>query len=222
MKGGTTRAGRHWAALLIMGISSIMGSCSRSTPEKRQMLQPSKGIASYEAGLEKERREKDEFFRSGAQSPLPPAMRSSFQGLKYFPVNPDFHFHLKLNRHPQPQSIRIGTNTGEVRSGLRYGYFEFEVAGQSCRLQAYRMNDDPADSPPSLFIPFKDATTGSETYGAGRYIEMRENTTGVYDLDFNRAFNPFCAYNSGYSCPVPPEENRLSISIRAGELAYAH
>ncbi len=222
MKGGMARTGRIWSAFLWLGMSSFIGGCSRSSPEKQQPSQQSKLNFSYEAELEKDRREKDEFFRTGAQSPLPANMRSSFRGLRYFPVNPGFHYRLKLNRHSQPQSIRIGTNTGEIRSGLRYGYFEFEAEGKSCRLQAYRMDDNPADGPPFLFIPFKDATTGSESYGAGRYIELRENTTGIYDLDFNRAFNPFCAYNASYSCPVPPEENRLNVPIRAGEMAYAH
>jgi uncharacterized protein (DUF1684 family) len=178
------------------------------------------GFASYETELLQERREKDAVFRSGAQSPLPPAERSGFAGLKYYPPNPALRFHTKLNRYPAPKAVRLGTNTGEIQSGLRYGYFEFEVNGVTCRLQAYRMDDTPAEGGPLLFIPFKDATSGSETYGAGRYIDLHENTSGIYDLDFNRAFNPYCAYGKGYSCPVPPEENRLAVPIRAGEKKY--
>jgi len=118
--------------------------------------------------------------------------------------------------------IRIGTNTGEVRTGLRYGYFEFQVEGNSCRLQVYRMDDSLAEGGAYLFIPFKDETSGAETYAAGRYIDLKENTSGWYDLDFNRATNPYCAYGKGYSCPVPPEENRLALPIRAGEKTYEH
>ncbi len=178
------------------------------------------GLRAYEAELLQERREKDAVFRSGTQSPLPPSVRSSFTGLIYYPPNPALRFRTKLNRYTAPKAVRLGTNTGEIQSGLRYGYFEFEVDGVACKLQVYRMDDAPAEGGPMLFIPFKDATSGSETYGAGRYIDLHENTAGVYDLDFNRAFNPYCAYGKGYSCPVPPEENRLAVPIRAGEKKY--
>ncbi len=72
----------------------------------------------------------------------------------------------------------------------------------------------------TLFMPFRDATSGQETYASGRYIELKENTSGIYDLDFNRAYNPYCAYNSEFSCPVPPAENILKVPIRAGEKNY--
>jgi uncharacterized protein len=215
------QAGRGWPALFFFTIGLMAGACSRTTPESTTRRGAQPGL-SYAEELQSERRAKDQFFRTGEQSPVPAALRSQFQGLEYFPANTGLRYQARLNRYPQPQSIRIGTNTGEIRSGLRYGYFEFEVEGKPCRLQAYRMDDDAAGTPPYLFIPFRDLTSATETYGAGRYLEMRENTTGVYDLDFNRAFNPYCAYNSTYSCPVPPEENRLSVAIRAGELAYAH
>ncbi len=79
----------------------------------------------------------------------------------------------------------------------------------------------PAQGAPLLFVPFRDATSGVETYTAGRYIDLRENTSGFYDLDFNRAYNPSCAYGQDFSCPIPPEENRLAVPIRAGERKYA-
>ena len=80
------------------------------------------------------------------------------------------------------------------------------------------MEDSSDTGKPYLFIPFRDATTGVETYAAGRYLDLNENTTGFYDLDFNRAYNPYCAYNTGYSCPIPPEENRCSDSGGRKEL----
>jgi hypothetical protein len=129
-------------------------------------------------------------------------------------------FSVTLRRYPNPRQIRLGTNTGEIRSGLRYGYFDFHVGTQACRLQVYRLEDAP-DLQASLFIPFRDSTSGQETYGAGRYIDLKENTSGVYDLDFNRAYNPSCAYSSQYSCPVPPAENTLKVPIRAGEKKYS-
>ena len=164
--------------------------------------------------------EKDEFFKSGESSPILPYEKPDFHGLKYYPVNPELRFSAKLHRYPRPDRIRLGTNTGEIRSGLRYGFFDFKVGEQTCRLQVYRL-EDAANHEPSLFIPFRDATSGQDTYGAGRYIDLKENTSGVYDLDFNRAYNPFCAYNTEYSCPIPPAENTLPVPIRAGEKKYS-
>jgi len=159
-------------------------------------------------------------FKYGQNSPLPADRRGRFKGLDYYPVDPSLRFRVKLNRYPAPKTINIGTNTGEIRTGLRYGYFEFEVGGRTCRLQVYRLIDDPPTDGPNLFVPFRDATSGVETYAAGRYIDLRENTLGIYDLDFNRAYNPSCAYGEGFSCPVPPEENRLTVPIRAGERKF--
>ncbi len=167
-----------------------------------------------------ERLAKDEAFKSGENSPIPSSERSGFQGLSYYPINTELRFSAKLNRYVGPKQIRLGTNTGEIRSGLRYGYFDFEVENRACRLNVYKL-EDAADHGASLFIPFRDATSGGETYGAGRYIDLIENTTGIYDLNFNRAYNPFCAYNNKFSCPLPPSENTLEIPILAGEKKYS-
>lgn len=167
-----------------------------------------------------ERIARDEAFKKGANSPIPEQERESFQGLKYYPVNQSLRYSVKLNRYSRPENVRLSTNTGEIRSGLRYGYFEFKVEGQTCRLQVYRLDDTTGSGGPNLFIPFRDATSGKETYASGRYIDLEENTTGIYDLDFNRAYNPYCAFNSKYSCPLPPSENNLPVSIEAGEKKY--
>ncbi len=171
-------------------------------------------------GLTAERRAKDRAFKMESGSPLPQSDRARFTGLAYYPPDPGLRFRVKLNRYAPPQTIRIGTNTGEIRDALRYGYFELTVENRTCRLQAYRTEDNP-DKGPYLFIPFRDATSGTETYAAGRYIDLRENTSGIYDLDFNRAYNPYCAYNTTFSCPVPPPENTLPVAIRAGEKLYS-
>ena len=166
-----------------------------------------------------ERLAKDEFFKASAESPIPAQDKSGFRGLSYYPIDPNLRFILKLHRFPIPKQIRIGTNTGEIRSALLYGYFDFQMGAKACRLQVYR-TEDALEQGPSLFIPFRDETTGRETYGSGRYLDLAENTTGTYDLDFNRAYNPYCAYNSTYSCPLPPAENTLAVPIRAGEKKY--
>ena len=138
-----------------------------------------------------ERMARDKAFRSSPDSPIPAKNRDSFQRLEYYPVNEYLKFSVRLNRYSRPTQIRLATNTGEIRSGLRYGFFEFVVEDQSCRLQVYRLDDVAGSDGPNLFIPFRDATSGSETYTPGRYIDLAENTSGIYELDFNRAYNPF-------------------------------
>ncbi len=177
-------------------------------------------MLSREDPVLQERREKDREFKSGPNSPLAAGERALFKGLSYYDIDPGLRFRVKLNRYPDPQSVRLGTNTGEVRSALRYGYFEFQITGKTCRLQVYRVEDQPSGGGPNLFIPFRDATSGKETYGSGRYIDLKENTTGYYQLDFNRAYNPYCAYGEGFSCPVAPAENTLAVPVRAGERIY--
>jgi uncharacterized protein (DUF1684 family) len=169
--------------------------------------------------LLRERREKDLAFKSKADSPIPDEDKTRFQGLSYFDPNLQLRFRVKLNRYPNPRTLKLGTNTGEMRDGLRYGYFEFQMQGHVCRLQVYRTEEDQG-SAPHLFVPFRDDTSGKTTYAAGRYLDFRENTTGIYDLDFNRAYNPYCAYGKEFSCPLPPEENTLHVPIQAGEKEY--
>ncbi len=167
------------------------------------------------------RMEKDRAFKFGSDSPIPAKDRSRFQSLKYYDVDPMYCFQVVLKRYPRPDSVRMATNTGEQRDALRYGYFEFEIAGQQYRLQVYRTFENLDSTGSSLFIPFRDATSGNETYAAGRYLDLHENTTGEYSLDFNLSYNPYCVYNETFSCPFAPRENHLQVAIRAGEKDYA-
>jgi len=204
---------RMFAVLILIMIGILGAACSKKEGLKEERSLSDDPVLS-------ERIARDEAFRSGADSPIPLEDRDSFQGLEYFPVNEDLRFSVTLSRHSRPMQFRLGTNTGEIRSGLRYGYFDFIVDGQSCRLQVYRLDDVAENSGPNLFIPFRDATSGKETYATGRYIDLAENTSGIYDLDFNRAYNPYCAFNNSFSCPLPPAENILTVPIRAGEKKY--
>ena len=192
-------------------MAGALAACSRK---------PAEDFSRIADPVARERKEKDESFRSGQGSPLPDQDRRRFRGLDYFPVSPTYRFRVKLNRYENPLELRISTNTTEVRRGLRYGYFEFELEGRACRLQVYKVFEDNGSGGASLFVPFRDATSARETYGGGRYIDLTENTTGIYDLDLNRAYNPFCAYGGEYSCPLPPAENTLPVAVRAGEKTY--
>ncbi len=198
--------------VVLVFLTIVFAGCSK--PQVENHPRPVAGNSILD-----ERRAKDEDFRSGADSPIREKDRPSFRGLAYYPPNPDLDFTVQLHRYPAPRQIMLATNTGEIRRGLRYGYFDFKVSGQDCRLQVYRL-EDSSGSAASLFIPFRDATSGVETYASGRYIDLKENTTGIYELDFNRAYNPYCAYNSDFSCPVPPAENTLAAAVRAGEKKY--
>jgi len=204
-----------WRFIILACLFILAGFLLPSCAEKSENAAPD-----AESLLMQARRERDQAFKSNPGSPIPVRDRPRFKGLDYYPINPSLRFRVQLNRYPTPKRIRLVTNTGEIREGLRYGYFEFQVEGRDCTLQVYRLEDSDNPGRPYLFIPFRDATSGNETYGAGRYLDLQENTTGMYDLDFNRAYNPFCAYGEGFSCPIPPEENRLAVSIRAGEKKY--
>lgn len=163
--------------------------------------------------LEDFRREKNAFFRSD-DSPILSGERAAFTGLRYFPENPALRFELALERVTSGDTITLDTSTGESRVFRRAGFLNFSVDGKPARLTLF------VDSNGS-FLPFRDATSGTETYGAGRYLEPEEVGSGIFRVDFNYAYNPYCAYAEHYSCPLPPRENWLHVPIRAGERAYS-
>ena len=199
-----------WIALTL-AVCQMMSGCGR---------RPAEDLSQANDPVVRARKEKDQAFRSGPDSPLPEEERGRFRGLEYFPVSPQYQFRVKLARYERPLELRMATNTSEERRALRYGYFEFQLQGKTCRLQVYKVFEDNESGGSSLFIPFRDATSGRETYGGGRYIDLAENTTGIYDLDLNRAYNPFCAYGRDYSCPLPPSENTLPAAVLAGEKVH--
>jgi uncharacterized protein len=160
------------------------------------------------------REEKDRFFRTGHDSPLPHGDASGFSGLKYFDPNPEFRFEVKLQRNPNPEAVMVSTSKGTKQLFNRIGYFDLAIGGETVRVNAYQSaeRDDP-----NLFIPFRDATSGNESYGAARYLDMEVEHDDLYAVDFNYAYNPYCAYSEEYVCPLPPQENWLKVPIRAGE-----
>ena len=164
------------------------------------------------ADLETFRREKDAFFRTDPMSPVIPEQRQSFLGLAHYPPADDLTFIITPEVYDDPESAVLQTSDGDTRTYERWANLPFEVDGEPVGLTLYR---DPDSG--HLFLPFQDATSGRETYGAGRYLEVPVLEDGQLLLDFNYAYHPFCAYNPGYSCPIPPFENRLPVAIQAGE-----
>ena len=161
------------------------------------------------------RERKDHFFRTDAQSPLTPEQKKAFRGLNYFPENPQLHFKLPLEKYAQPEHVRMQTSTGDVQNYLRVGQIHSRVNGQDATPQVYSSEQGGA-----YFIPFVDATAPAESYGAGRYLEPEDLGDGTLHVDLNLAYNPYCAYNERWSCPIPPKENRLSVRIEAGEKIF--
>lgn len=170
--------------------------------------------------LAEHRRQKDSYLADHPQSPLPPDQRADFDGLAYFPPNEALRFELPLAEHEEKSTITVETTTEGERTYLRWGEFSFEVDGEPMTLQAYKA--DPDDD--RLWVPFRDDTSGEETYGAGRYLDLEaahdRTDDGRWILDFNLAYNPFCAYSAAYECPLIPMENWLDVPIRAGEQNY--
>ncbi len=163
--------------------------------------------------LEQFRKEKDELFKTSNQSPLTVEQKSEFHGLEYFPENPALRLELPLERFDRPGQVVLATSSGDDRDYWHVGQVHFDVNGQPATLQVYE--DDYG-----FFVPFADATAPNETYGAGRYLEPHEVRSGVLALDFNLAYNPYCAYNERWSCPLPPSANRLKVRIEAGEKKF--
>lgn len=163
--------------------------------------------------LETFRARKDEFFKSDYQSPLTAEQKRDFAGLKYFPENPALRLELAEEPLPQPDRVEMQTSTGDVQVYDRHGRIRFQVNGQDAELTIY-------EGPGGFFLPFVDSLAGQETYPAGRYLEPESLGDAVFLVDFNLAYNPYCAYNDHWSCPLTPFENRLRVPIRAGEKLF--
>jgi uncharacterized protein (DUF1684 family) len=172
---------------------------------------------SQSASVQQWRSDKDAMFKSSKDSPLLPEARASFTALSYWPIDPAYRVPAGLtqDRSGPPVIIQLDTSTGPKRRMQKVGTLGFTLKQSTYQLTAFA--DLGAGDVNRLFVPFGDLTNKQETYGGGRYIELDRTPTGLYDLDFNRAYHPFCVFNPNYECPVPPRENRLQVSIPAGE-----
>jgi uncharacterized protein (DUF1684 family) len=187
---------------LVLAFALAFASCSKTLPPYPDQ------IASWHA-------EKDRFMRESSESPVPAEKRAAFPALVYFPTDPAYRVPAMLHEDRTGGAMEMLTSTGQHRQMRRVGTLAFTLSGQTLSLGAF-VEANEADLR-RLFVPFGDLTNGLETYNGGRYLELDRTATDVYDLDFNRAFHPFCLYNSSYDCPYPPPESRLKVPIRAGE-----
>jgi uncharacterized protein len=174
--------------------------------------------SSYVAGIRKERQDKNQSFRS-SNSPLEEAERLKFDSLRYFAPEIRYVVDADYEEFPQPETVQMPMNTGGSEPYLKFARAKFNLEGIENSLILY-LRVNTTDS--ALFSPFSDKTNGVNTYEGGRFIDIPKPEAGAntITIDFNKAYNPFCVYNYNYTCPLPPPENRLSVSVEAGEMSY--
>ena len=194
-------------AAAIIGI--IIYSLSGSKPS----------ASAYLAALNKSRRDKNQSFRQSEESPLPAAQKASFDSLKYYPGDPNFEIAATIARIEKPDTTLVQMSDNKTEKYLRWGSAKFTLNNAPQQFLLL-LKANSRDS--TLFVPFTDLTNGHDSYGGGRYLDVPLPRLGETEiqLDFNRAYNPFCAYNNEYICPVPPSENRLRVEIPAGEKSF--
>jgi uncharacterized protein len=165
--------------------------------------------------------ELNDSYRSPEKSPLEPEDLKEFSGLPFFPIDSGYRIEARFVRTPGSKPFKMPTSTSRLPIYEKYGEAHFELHGQKIVLPLYQSHElrTKAEYKNHLFLPFKDLTNGNESYGGGRYLDVSIPEGDTILLDFNKAYNPYCAYSSRYSCPIPPKENRLRIHIRAGVMA---
>jgi uncharacterized protein (DUF1684 family) len=213
-------------SLCVLLLAALLSSCAG-----RQTL-PAISAADSAAILEdnlKHRASVEEFFTGDPGSPFRRDTTITYDGIRWFPVNPAFRVSSVLHRYATPETVVVMGTRGERRRNLKYGYFDFVLPDTDgtpvrCRLNVYKFT--PYDGQryllyrDQLSVWFTDATTGNETYHVGRYVDVGlefPEPAHPYEIDFNKAYNPYCAYSSMYSCAIPRQEDHLSLPVRAGE-----
>jgi uncharacterized protein len=195
-----------WLLPLAAALSAMtLLGCSPAPPDDDEHILQE--IASF-------REMKDKGF-AGNGSPVPEDRRKALLPLAYFPISLEYRVPAVLRAYPDRSTLEMPTSTGQLRTMVRVGRLDFTLRGQQLGLSAFV--ESGARNLDQLFVPFTDLTSGTETYPAGRYLDLERTRTGLYVIDFNRAYHPFCYYNPAYDCPYPPRENRLQIPVRGGE-----
>ena len=197
--------------LFILAIAGVLVSAGCEMREQNDL--------SFANEYNELRSTKDIFFKDDPSSPLLEEDKVNFKELKYYDPDPKYKFAGTVQKYEAPEVVEMLTSTSELRKFYKYGYFNFEIDGSEHSLQLYKPVDDSGHDP-YYFIPFKDKTNITETYGAGRYLDIPVAESDSITVDFNLAYNPYCAFSPYFSCPLPPRENHLSVEIRAGELIY--
>jgi uncharacterized protein (DUF1684 family) len=194
--------------IAIVLLAALPGACNAGNPP------PEESEGDYVTQIQVARADLDETYRNQPDKPIPPEKMNEFLPLKYFPPDPEYVVPAALNPSNERIVVEMPTSQGKIRRHQRVGVLEFTLKGQPLTLGAFI---EAGAGLNRLFVPFSDMTSGTETYAAGRYLELDRTPSGVYTIDFNKAYNPYCYYNPDYDCPYPPRESRLPLPIRAGE-----
>jgi hypothetical protein len=190
-------------------VFTALSGCSSgpSAPDER----------AYTEQVAADRAQKDRHFQEASDSPVPAGTRKTLLPLRYYPVDPNYAVPAALKLSEDRPVFEMPTSTGTLRRMQLVGVLQFTLKSGQRSLGAFV--EEGTQQITRLFVPFADLTTGKETYSAGRYLDIDPTTTGYYTIDFNRAYNPYCAYNAAYECPYPPPSNRLDVEVPAGEKA---
>ncbi len=188
----------------LAALALVLAACTPKPPDDRD----------YATRISAARTEKDAEFQKTSY-PVPDNRKAELLPLAYYPIDSAYNVPAVLKPSTDKQVIQIPTSSGQPRAERRAGTLEFALQGRPLKLTAFVEADAPNMN--RLFLPFADLTSGTDTYGGGRYLDLDRTATGFYELDFNRAYHPYCVYNPTTECPYPPPENRLPLAIRAGE-----
>jgi uncharacterized protein len=206
MKRNLSIAAVIFAAALIL----IMSLYDKHSPDELEYIRQ----------MEKYRAEQDSFYEYSPYSPFNAKEKVEFHNLKYFDVNPEFVFKSKLYPYEQKDTITYFGTKGEARKAVRYGYVKFDYDSKEYKLNVYEGSSKSGEI--YHMIWFTDKTTNKESYGVGRYLnfELNPDPEFVYEIDFNKAYNPYCAYSKDYSCAIPTKEDYIDLAVRAGEKKF--
>lgn len=202
---------RSFGVLCLAGVLLIMISSCASDSNTEYFEE----IGTYREKLNIE-------FSDTASSPLTKEGLAHFQELEFFPIDPEYRVEASFILNPDPDPFEMPTNTTRKPIYVKYGEAHFELHGQDIVLEIYQSEaaKKMKEFKEYLFLPFKDLTNGNESYGGGRFLDLKIPAGKTIIIDFNKAYNPYCDYNHKYSCPIPPEVNHLNIEIPAGVKAY--
>lgn len=195
----------------ILAALILISACGKNyTPEERE----------YISKVEQLRSEDNEWYRTDPNSPFNKKGKVEFHPLKYYDVDPSFVFTSKLYEYEEKDTVTVYGTKGEPRPTVRFGYIKFEKDGHEYRMHVYEGN--PGTETKYYSIWFTDKTTNNTTYGVGRYLNFKkvEDPDHLYTIDFNLAYNPYCAYTSNYSCAIPTKEDHIDLAIEAGEKKF--
>jgi len=198
---------------LVLILTSLIACSQQSVTKEQQALLDKAKEAQYELNIQYADKEK---------SPLTDADFKDFRNLDFYPIDLKYIIETTFVKNEFPVPFEMATTTDRKPIYQKYGTLYFELDGVKCELPVYQnmAENIPEEYKNHIFVPFTDLTTGEESYGGGRYVDLELPFDSMVILDFNSAYNPYCAYNHKYSCAVPPKENDLQVAIKAGVKAF--